>query len=98
MPDHPNPRYCVFELRGPYGTNLGDIWEVSSDINDRLREEKNLIGIWEVLNGADDPPGTPPEPRMYSVALDNPDPDMQDLIRRAREGTKLYLAEQAKRN
>ena len=83
---------------GPYGTNLGDIWEAAPEINEKLAAEKGLIAIWEVLNGEDDPPGKPPEPRLYSVALDNPDPAMQDLIRRAREGTARWIEEQARSN
>jgi hypothetical protein len=96
MPDHPNPRYCVFELRGPYGTNLGDIWAAEdSSVGKKLKAEHNLLMIWEVMQKETD---TTPQEYTYCVDLANPDPEMQDLIRRAREGTKLWLAEQAKRN
>lgn len=96
MTDHPNPYFCVFELRGPYGTNLGDIWSAEdSSVGEKLKREKNLLMIWEVFQKEGD---TKPEQYTYCVDLANPDPGIQDLIRRARAGTELYHAEQARRN
>lgn len=79
---------------GPYGSNLGDIWTMeASALADKL-EADGLIGIWEVLRGDD---GTI-EPRMYCVKLDNPDPEMQALIARARAGMEKWLEAQAANN
>lgn len=97
MSDHPNPRFCVFELRGPYGTNVGDIWSAEdTEVGERLLREKKLVMIWEVFQHEDGHPD--PNQCTYCVDLDNPDPEMQDLIARARKGTEYYRAEQARRN
>lgn len=80
--------------RGPYGTNLGDIWSgEDSEVGKMLLERDDLVLIHEVL----DVDGKIEE-RIYNVAQDNPDPEMQDLINRARQGTKLWVAAQAMQN
>jgi hypothetical protein len=79
--------------RGPYGTNLGDIWTMDgSAIGDRLRAQ-GKIGIHEVLakDGVIDD-------HMYVVDENNPDPEMQDLIRRAKLGDDRRLAAEAAQN
>lgn len=84
-----------YHRRGPYGTNLGDIWTMEgSAVGDKLKAD-GLIGIWEVLK--DDDTGKI-EPCMYSVKLDNPDPEMQELIAKAKAGTEQYLAALAANN
>jgi hypothetical protein len=81
-------------LRGPYGTNLGDIWSgEDSEIGKMLMEREGLVMIHEVLEK-----DGKVEERIYNVAQDNPDPEMQDLIKRAREGVELYAAAQAAMN
>jgi hypothetical protein len=75
---------------GPYGTNEGDIWSGEhSEVGKMLMERDGLLLIHEIING---------EERIYNVEPDNPDPEMQDLIKRAREGTPLWAAAQAKQN
>lgn len=79
-------------LRGPYGTNEGDIWAMGGEVGEML-EEKGMLGINEMLrkDGKLDV-------RIYSVKLDNPDPDIQDLIKRARAGVELWVEAQAALN
>jgi hypothetical protein len=87
----PNP---FGKRRGPYGTNIGDIWSGEhSDVGEMLMERNGLVMIHEIFDK--DGKG---EERIYNVAQDNPDPEMQDLIKKAREGTELWVAEQASRN
>lgn len=77
-------------VRGPYGTNDGDIWSgEDSTVGKMLKDREGLVLIHEVLDG---------EERIYNVAEDNPDPEMQDLLRRARAGVDKYLAAQAEMN
>jgi hypothetical protein len=79
--------------RGPYGTNVGDIWSGEhSDVGQMLMAE-GLVMIHEVMIKDDKI-----QPCIYSVALNNPDMEMQMLIRNAREGTKKWIAAQAERN
>jgi hypothetical protein len=80
--------------RGPYGTNLGDIWSGEhSEVGKMLMDREGLVMIHEVL----DKDGVIEE-RIYNVHKDNPDPEMQDLIKSAREGVKLWVAAQAMQN
>lgn len=89
------PDYIQRWRPGPYGTNVGDIWSgEDSDIGQRLKAEKGLIFIHEVFEGDDGRP----EHRMYNIEESNPDMQMQDLIRRAREGLVKYVEAQAQRN
>jgi hypothetical protein len=81
---------------GPYGTNEGDIWAMTgSTVGDRLESEHNLLGVHEVLR---DPKTGKLDERIYTVELDNPDPDIQDIIKRARAGVAKHIAAQAERN
>jgi hypothetical protein len=87
MTNHNRVQRYPFRV-GPYGTNEGDIWTMEgSSVGDKLKSEHNLIGIWEVML-KDGVLG----PCCYTVALDNPDMQMQDLIRRAREGDPKRMA------
>ena len=80
--------------RGPYGTNKGDIWSgEDSPVGKMLMEREGLVMIHEMLEK-----DGKVEERIYNVDKDNPDPEMQGLIKSAREGTELYMAEQASRN
>lgn len=88
QPDNPSGR------RGPYGTNLGDIWSTEdSEVGKMLMERDGLVMICEVM----EKDGKVQE-GIYNVHKDNPDPEMQDLIKSAREGTKLWVAAQAMMN
>lgn len=83
-------------IRGPYGTNLGDIWSAEdSEIGRLLKERDNLVLIHEVLDKGD---GNGPQEVLYNVEENNPDPEMQDLIRRAREGRERWIAQRASEN
>ena len=74
----------------PFGQSVGDIWSAEhSEIGRRLLERDGLIMIHEIFEDGE---------RIYSVRQDSPDMEMQDLIRRAREGTKLWVEAQARRN
>jgi hypothetical protein len=80
--------------RGPYGTNVGDIWSGEhSEVGQMLLERDGLVMIHEVMikDGKS-------KEHVYSVRLNNPDMEMQDLIRRAREGTPKWVAAVATRN
>jgi hypothetical protein len=71
---------------GPYGTNEGDLWTMTgSSVGERLEREKGLVGIWEVML-KDGVLG----PCCYTVELDNPRPEMQELIAKARAGDEKY--------
>lgn len=79
---------------GPYGTNEGDIWSgEDSEVGRRLMERDGRILIHEMMvkNGK-------LQDCVYTVEPDNPDPEMQDLIARARAGAELYLAARAQEN
>lgn len=79
---------------GPYGTNLGDIWSgEDSEVGKMLMERDGLVLVHEVLNKD----GQIQE-CMYSVDKDNPDPEMQALLARARRGTERWVAAQASQN
>ena len=81
-------------MPGPYGTNLGDIWSgEESDVGRRCMAEKGLVLIHEVLNKE----GQIQE-CVYTVDKDNPRPEMQDLIARARRGVERWAAAQASAN
>lgn len=83
-------------MRGPYGTNEGDVWSAEdSAVGKMLMERDGLILIHEMLRN--EKTGKVEE-RIYNVEKDNPDPEMQDLIKRAREGTPKYFAAQAANN
>lgn len=74
----------------PYGTNVGDIWSAEhSDVGRMLLERNGLVLIHEIFDDGE---------RLYSVDPNNPDMQIQNLLRRAREGTKLWLEAQARRN
>lgn len=84
------------EPRGPYGTNLGDIWSgEDSEVGKMLMEREGLVMIHEIFAKKE---GGGIEERIYNVAQDNPDPEMQELIANARQGTKLWVAAQAMMN
>jgi len=81
-------------LRGPYGTNVGDIWSgEDSEVGKMLMEREGLVMIHEIM----EKDGKVQE-RIYNVELSNPDMEMQGLIRQAREGTAKWIAAQAERN
>lgn len=74
--------------RGPYGTNEGDIWSAEeSPVGQMCMERDGCILIHEVLRKD----GVVQE-CIYTVKADNPDMEMQDLIRRARDGTRRWVA------
>lgn len=74
----------------PYGTSVGDIWSgEDSEIGRRLMERDGLVLIHEVFEDGE---------KLYCVDQDNPDPEMQDLLARARAGTALWVEAQARRN
>jgi hypothetical protein len=80
--------------RGLYGTNLGDIWSgEASDVGKMLMDREGLVMIHEVM----EKDGKVQE-CIYNVHKDNPDPEMQALIKSAREGTELWVAAQAAMN
>jgi hypothetical protein len=80
--------------RGPYGTNLGDIWSgEDSEVGKMLMERDGLVMIHEMLEH-----DGKVEERIYNVDKDNPDPEMRDLIQRARDGRALWVAAQAMMN
>lgn len=81
---------------GPYGTNEGDIWSLEdTEIGRRLKEERGLIWICEIMRSKEDERLAE---HFYSVEETNPRMEMQELIRKAREGRKLWIEEQARRN
>jgi hypothetical protein len=82
--------------RGPYGTNLGDIWSgEDSPVGKMLMERDGLVMIHEVFRN--EKTGEPEE-RIYNVELSDPDPEMQGLIKSAREGAAKYFEAQAAQN
>jgi hypothetical protein len=83
----------IFEKRGPYGTNEGDIWSgEDSPVGERLKAD-GLILIHEVLNKDGEV-----QEVIYNVEASNPDPEIQDLIKRAREGLERYFEAKAQEN
>jgi hypothetical protein len=79
---------------GPYGTNVGDIWSgEDSDVGERLKREKGLILIHEVMEK-----DGKVQDCVYSVDENNPDMEMQMLIKRARDGLKKWIAAQGMNN
>jgi hypothetical protein len=79
---------------GPYGTNEGDIWSGEhSDVGKRIKEEHGGVMIHEMMRKD----GKLQE-GIYWVEESNPDMEMQDLIKRAREGLKKWIAAQGKLN
>jgi hypothetical protein len=86
--------WMSYPERGPYGTNLGDIWSAEdSSVGQRIKNEHGGVLIHEMLrvDGKLDE-------RIYWVEENNSDAQIQDLIKRARDGTELYLAAQAQKN
>ena len=80
--------------RGPYGTNEGDIWSGEDSVVGRMCMERDgLVLIHEMLRKDGEV-----QEGIYTVDKDNPDPEMQELIARARRGTRDWVAEQAGRN
>ena len=80
--------------RGPYGTNEGDIWSAEhSAVGQRIKDEHGGVLIHEVLNK-----DGKVEEGIYWVEENNPDMQMQDLIKRAREGLKKWVEAQARNN
>lgn len=74
----------------PFGQNVGDVWSAEdSDVGQRLKREDGLLLIHEVFEDGE---------KIYCVAESNPDLEIQELIRKAREGTTLWVEEQARRN
>lgn len=73
---------------GPYGTNEGDIWSgEDSEVGQRIKREKGGILIHEMLRKD----GVVSE-GIYWVEESNPDMEIQDLIKRARQGLEFYVA------
>jgi hypothetical protein len=80
--------------RGPYGTNEGDIWSgEDSPVGKRIKDEHGGVMIHEMLRKD----GKVQE-GIYWVEESNPDMQMQDLIKRAREGLEKWVAAQAASN
>jgi hypothetical protein len=79
--------------RGPYGTNVGDIWSGEDSEVGKMLLAEGLVMIHEVMlkDGK-------VQPCIYSVKIDNPDMEMQALIRQAREGTKKWVEAVARDN
>lgn len=87
-------RLAHTERRGPYGTNKGDIWSTEdSEIGKMLMDREGLVMIHEVMEVEGKT-----EERIYNVHKDNPDPEMQQLIQSARNGSALWVAAQAANN
>jgi hypothetical protein len=84
-----------YKHKGPYGTNEGDIWAMGGPLGDRLITEDNKLGICEMFR--DEQTGKVEE-RMYCVDLDNPDPEMQNLMTKARQGSMMLISAQASQN
>ena len=79
---------------GPYGTNEGDIWSgEDSDVGKLLKEKDGVVLIHQVIEK-----DGKMQDCIYVVKENNPDMEMQDLIKRAREGLKKWLAAHAKLN
>lgn len=90
------PDYIQRFKPGPYGTNEGDIWSAEdSAVGERIKNEHGGVLIHEMLRMPDD---GRLEERIYWVEESNPDMQIQDIIQRARDGLKLWVEEQAKRN
>lgn len=79
--------------RGPYGTNEGDIWSGEDSEVGKMLMAEGLVMIHEMMNRD----GVVQE-RIYNVELSNPDMEMQMLIKKAREGTILWVNAQAANN
>jgi len=80
--------------RGPYGTNEGDVWSAEhSDIGQRIKDEHGGVLIHEMLRKD----GVVQE-CIYWVEEKNPAMEMQDLIKRAREGLNKFIEAQARNN
>jgi hypothetical protein len=93
----PFARYTTPQMLGPYGTNIGDIWSAEdSPVGKEMLAKEGLLLIHEMMPDDDDP--TKPVEKLYSVKLDNPKPEMQDLIKRARDGVELYWHGKARSN
>jgi hypothetical protein len=72
-------------LRGPYGTNIGDTWMApGSEIQSRLDQDGDGLQLCIFINEDG-------EQAMFTTA--NP-----ELIAEARAGHELWVAEQASRN
>lgn len=87
MPMMPKPK-------GPYGTNEGDVWSgEDSPVGTMLMERDRLVLIHEMMfrDGK-------VQDVVYNVAADTTDPDLVDLVQRARVGSRLLLAAQAAQN
>jgi hypothetical protein len=91
---HDNPIDGSRRTRGSYGTNEGDIWSgEASEVGKRLMDQDGLVLIHEMMRKD----GKVQE-CLYNVRKDNPDPEIQDLIARAREGLDRWVAAQAAKN
>ena len=79
---------------GPYGTNEGDIWSAEdSEVGKRIKAEHGGVLIHEMLRKDGEV-----QEGIYWVEENNPDMEMQDLIKRAREGLKKWVMARAKQN
>lgn len=88
------PDYIQRWRPGPYGTNEGDIWTAEdSTVGQRIKNEHGGVLIHEMLRKDGEV-----EERIYWVEENNPDMQIQDLIKRARDGLKLWVEAQASSN
>jgi hypothetical protein len=79
---------------GIYGTNEGDIWSgEDSPVGKMLLERDGLVMIHEMMVRDGEL-----QELIYNVAENTSDPDLQDLIKRAREGVEKYQDAQATLN
>jgi hypothetical protein len=96
MTDFDGTQSHIFHGRGPYGTNLGDIWSGEhSEVGRMLLEEKNYLLIHEVLMNEET--GHVGD-SVYSVDLNDLNDFTRDLVKRAREGIVKWMAAQSRNN
>jgi hypothetical protein len=90
------PDYIQRFKPGPYGTNEGDIWSAEdSTVGQKLKDEHGGVLIHEMIRMPDD---GRLEERIYWVEESNPDMQIQEIIKRARDGLKLWVEAQASSN
>jgi hypothetical protein len=76
--------------RGPYGTNEGDTWFASDELNDLVKADKGPGWACLIYVKTDDATGQP-TPAVF--VTENP-----ELIEEARQGTILWANAQAANN
>lgn len=77
-------------LRGPYGSQEGDVWLASDEFQEEVKKRRGPT-YRAVIEMSDKQDGNGVQEVFYIT--DNP-----ALVERAESGHKLYLAEQASRN